>query len=273
MKVILSRKGFDASYGGYPSPIFPDGGLISLPILLNDDGMKYSDLKWENDKTYYDLMKDLNIKTINENSKCHLDPDIYKNVRKREIGWKAAFGQIGAAQSHLKNQGIEIGDLFLFFGWFRHMKEEENRKLSYYGPDLHVIFGYLQIGEIMNVQENTTVPDWLKEHPHCAPNTRTIKTNTIYISRDRLSFNEDFLGYGIFDYDESLVLTKEGHSRTRWSLPDFFKEVRMSYHSKNSWRNDYFQSASRGQEFVIEGNHKIENWVKNLLMNNHRKKG
>ena len=32
MKVILSRKGFDSSNGGYPSPIFPDGQITSLPI-------------------------------------------------------------------------------------------------------------------------------------------------------------------------------------------------------------------------------------------------
>jgi hypothetical protein len=30
MKVILSRKGFDSGYGGYPSPILPDGWMISL---------------------------------------------------------------------------------------------------------------------------------------------------------------------------------------------------------------------------------------------------
>lgn len=32
MKVIFSRKGFDSSYGGYPSPILPDNSLISIPI-------------------------------------------------------------------------------------------------------------------------------------------------------------------------------------------------------------------------------------------------
>ncbi len=33
MKVILSRKGFDSSAGGYPSPHFvQDGRLLSLPI-------------------------------------------------------------------------------------------------------------------------------------------------------------------------------------------------------------------------------------------------
>ena len=43
MKVILSRKGFDSSYGGYPSPILPDGRMVSLPIPLDDD-IRYFDL-------------------------------------------------------------------------------------------------------------------------------------------------------------------------------------------------------------------------------------
>ncbi|MHA1435339.1 MAG: hypothetical protein ACTSO7_15970 [Candidatus Heimdallarchaeota archaeon] len=38
MKVILSRKGFDSANGGYPSPILPDGTLLSIPI----PSMKYS---------------------------------------------------------------------------------------------------------------------------------------------------------------------------------------------------------------------------------------
>jgi hypothetical protein len=268
MKIILSRKGFDASHGRYPSPILPNRRLISLPIPSNDCQIQYSDLKWENDKTYYDLINSLNIKNIKKNSVCHLDPDIYRDVRKRKVGWKGAFGQIGAAQSHLKNQGIGIGDLFLFFGWFKHVEQEENGKLSYNGSDLHVIFGYLQIGEIINDLVETKVPYWLKEHPHCSSNRRTINTNTIYISRDRLSFNEDYLGYGVFDHNSCLVLTKKECSRSKWNLLDIFREVRISYHTKNNWKDDYFQSASIGQEFVIEENNEIENWAKNLLIDN-----
>ena len=35
MKLIFSRKGFDSSAGGIPSPILPDGRMISLPIPAN----------------------------------------------------------------------------------------------------------------------------------------------------------------------------------------------------------------------------------------------
>jgi hypothetical protein len=37
MKVILSRKGFDSGYGGIPSPVLPDGTMLSLPIPSKGD--------------------------------------------------------------------------------------------------------------------------------------------------------------------------------------------------------------------------------------------
>ena len=35
MKIILSRKGFDSGYGGMPSPILPNGIMLSMPIPSN----------------------------------------------------------------------------------------------------------------------------------------------------------------------------------------------------------------------------------------------
>ena len=37
MKVILSRKGFDSTAGGYPSPIIDGSELVSFPIPENLD--------------------------------------------------------------------------------------------------------------------------------------------------------------------------------------------------------------------------------------------
>lgn len=49
MKIILSRKGTDSSYGGYPSPILPDGSLLSIPIPSMRFAQKKSDIikKWQ----------------------------------------------------------------------------------------------------------------------------------------------------------------------------------------------------------------------------------
>jgi hypothetical protein len=41
LKIILSRKGFDSSFGGYTSPILPDEKMFSLPLK---DNLRYSDL-------------------------------------------------------------------------------------------------------------------------------------------------------------------------------------------------------------------------------------
>jgi len=66
MRVILSRKGFDSSFGGCPSPILPDGTLLSLPIPemayskdLNSKEERATWKTWENKQykplTYSDL--------------------------------------------------------------------------------------------------------------------------------------------------------------------------------------------------------------------------
>ena len=68
MKVILSRKGFDSAFGGYPSPILPSGEMVSLPIPFND-AIRYSDLSISG-STYYDLMADLKPR-IKSNGEWH----------------------------------------------------------------------------------------------------------------------------------------------------------------------------------------------------------
>jgi len=175
MKVILSRKGFDSAFGGYPSPILPSGEIVSLSIP-SDDLISYSDLKISG-STYYDLMTDLKpgIKSngewldLSEETRCHLDPDIHKDSIYRESGWKPCFGQDGAAQSHLENQYVSSGDLFLFFGWFR--KTVINNGKLEFDPNekgRHAIFGYFQIGEIKKVNNKFDIPKWLAYHPHVA---------------------------------------------------------------------------------------------------------
>jgi hypothetical protein len=277
MKIILSRKGFDSAYGGYPSPIMLDGRLISLPIP-SDDLTRYSDLRLGAGKTYYDLMAELITKIrynkqwhgLNENTQCHLDPDICKNVIRRKDNWKPCFGQINQAQSHLSNEGVNNNDLFLFFGWFRRTLYKQNKlQFDSSAPDLHVIFGYLQIGDIIQVNNDCKIPDWIDCHPHTSEYRRENSTNMIYIARDKLKWNNSLSGAGALKFDESLVLTKKGFSRSKWELPDFFRDVRISRHSQNSWTKEgYFKSVDIGQEFVIEDNENVENWAKNIIEKN-----
>lgn len=107
----------------------------------------------------------------------------------------------------------------------------------------------------------------MQNHPHAIDEGRkNDPTNTIYIANDKLTWDKSKSGAGAFRFHENLVLSKKGFSRARWELPAFFKEVKISYHSERSWREEgYFQSAPIGQEFIIEDNNEVENWAKTKL--------
>jgi hypothetical protein len=139
MKIILSRKGFDSSYGGVASPIFPDGALLSLPIPDARGPVTYQDLTWGQHQLGK-VVAALTRGRIDFAAHAHLDPDLYSQICSRAPGWRPLFGQDGAAQSHLANQGVGVGDLFLFFGWFRAVEQPS----GYYcfvkqAPDQHLI--------------------------------------------------------------------------------------------------------------------------------------
>lgn len=267
MKIILSRKGFDSASGGQPNPIMPDGTLLSLPIPSgNDDKVyTYSSLKW-NGISYYDIIYSLKTKTkISPNDYCHLDPDLRKNVCDRASGWKPAFGQIDAALTHLRNNNVSVGDLFLFFGWFRKTEVINSRLVYVKGaPDLHVIYGYMQVGKIIEHKED--VPLWLKNHPHYSYNNLWEKnSNAIFLPSKDLSLIPEKKGCDVLCYRQDRVLTKAGMSRGCWNLPDFFKNVQITYHP-HPWKNEYFKSTGRGQEFVLEASPEIIEWTKKILV-------
>jgi len=265
MKIILSRKGFDNQYGGQPSPILPDGTLLSLPIPAKDEKVKFNDLKY-NEKSYFEIIKELKPNTkIKENYTCHLDPDLRKDILNRPSNWKPLFGQTGSSQGHLRNNDIGINDLFLFFGTFRHT-EYKNNKISYMknSPDIHLIYGYLQIQNL-----NTDIEKIKRDfsfHPHSQNQFIYNSNNCIYEANDKLDFNEKVAGFGLMSFHEDLVLTKNDCSKSKWSLPSFFKDIEISYHSINSFKENYFQSASKGQEFIISENKLAKKWAENIIV-------
>jgi len=266
MRVIISRKGFDTQNGGQPSPILPDGTLLSLPIPSKDDKVLYSDLKYSN-KTYLQIIKELNPNSkFKEYYACHLDPDLREDIVKRKNDWSPLFGQTGSAQGHLLKNNIKEGDLFLFFGWFKEAEQIDGiLRYKRNSPDKHVIFGYLEIGKIYS--NKTKYPDEVQHHPHAQQKYYNDNNNRIYKASDELSIFPSLNGGGCLNYHKDLVLTKEGYSKSKWDLPNFFKQLDVSYHDQRSFKDDYFQSVAKGQEFVIEENNTVTEWAKWLILN------
>lgn len=264
MKVILSRKGFDSEFGGQPSPILPDGTILSLPIPNKHESVFFKELMYKG-KSYYDIIKELDPDSkIKDYYKCHLDPDLREDIYSRSAPWQPLFGQADSAQGHLNSQGVCKGDLFLFFGTFRQT-EEIDGKLQYdkNNKEKHVIFGYMQIEAILN--DSNLFPKEIAYHAHAKSLFTEKKSNCIYTATNELSFIPSTKGAGCFKFDKKLILTKEGYSKSRWALPEFFKTIDISYHTKDSFKDEYFQSAGKGQEFVMNADEKVLEWVKNFF--------
>lgn len=282
MKLILSRKGFDSGYGGMPSPILPDGRLISLPIPSRNDSNTLADINCPGidiAKLIWDLSKG----RLDQSTQVHLDPDLDRSSHARIEGWRPALGQTSSAQSHLAKCGVGSGDVFLFFGWFREAELHNETWLYAKGaPDLHIMFGWLEIDRVLPIvsQREASLAQfpWIANHPHVAcPNWYNNALNTLYVARKHSLFAPDAtFGAGRFlRYRPELQLTKPGSSRSVWTLPKWFApngRTPLTYHPNPAkWTSEgnqvTLQSAAKGQEFVINSNAypELESWVSSII--------
>jgi hypothetical protein len=284
MKLILSRKGFDASYGGMASPILPDGTLVPLPIPSSHDRHTFADADLGCTVEVDRLLADLSRDRFRAASTVHLDPDLARPTALRPPGWRPAFGQTHTAQSHLSSQGVGGGDLFLFFGWFRAVELHGARwRYSPEAPDLHVIFGWLEVEEVLPITASRSdclarYP-WILDHPHAAsPGHYTDARNTLYISRASSGYcRQAAFGAGRFSrYSEHLRLTRAGSSRSIWSLPSWFMPCTgrkpLTYHGDpRRWEltaeGVILRSVAKGQEFVLDCDDYAEadQWLASIL--------
>lgn len=258
-RIILSRKGFDASYGGYPSIILSDvNKSISFPIPANDKD-QFSTIFYQQ-RSYLDIYTDLGfIPKVNGSKQlgAHLDPDLRFESKPRKKGWRPSLGQANAALSHLDNFEIDHGDIFIFFGWFK-FASKDNGKYSYmtsppnqyidFKNDLHVCYGYLEVDQVFDVRFDK-LPEWLMDHPHARYRD---KPNKIYVAKEQFSYNLELPGAGPLPFSRDAILTAPGMSRSKWKIPkSIFDKSEITYHP-NPWKKGYFQSAYIGQEFVIK---------------------
>jgi Nucleotide modification associated domain 3 len=175
MKIIFSRKGFDSTSGGAPSPII-NGVPHGLPIPTD---------KYPSETTYNDLGLGAALSKVQNRYTakclCHEDPMFWDD--------KCAFGQTGASQGILKNRRVGDGDVFLFFGLFSESGSDDLH---------HRIFGYLDVERKFEIDAPANGEEvWRRleaegaprRHPHTIATWdnggKWHKNNTIYMGRGR----------------------------------------------------------------------------------------
>ena len=221
MKIIFSRKGFDSAAGGGASPIV-DGRPISLPIPSGGfSSTTYGDLKLGA------LVRAASRGKLGADDYCHYDPMFCEDGT-------CLFGQHAAAQTHLANQGVGLGDVFVFFGLFREEKS---------GEPHHRIFGYQVIEEIVDLarcSDARRAELTALGHPHALG--MHSKNDVIYCGPGRTAVSDD----------PALRLTVPGGPPSLWWRPDWLKRGGLSYHDRaDRWlRGGKLKSVARGQEFV-----------------------
>jgi hypothetical protein len=284
MKLILSRKGFDASCGGKPSPILPDGRLLPLPIPSSHDQHTFDDLARAADIDLDRLLADLSNNQYRISSRVHLDPDLDRRTSRRPRGWRPALGQTHLAQRHLQSQGVGVGDVFLFFGWFRAVQLHDGRwRYVRDRPHLHVVFGWLEVGDVLPIATQRAACirryPWIIEHPHAANRHHYCDPrNTIYVAREQSEYSAtaEFGGGKFPVMREGLRLSKEGCTRSVWSLPSWFHPAQgrpaLSCHlDPGRWSategETVLRTVGRGQEFVLDCDYypEVSNWVASII--------
>lgn len=204
MKIVFSRKGFDTKYGGGPSPIV-DGRPVSLPIPgANGETTTYAD------RGLGEAAALASRGRLTGNSACHDDP-MFADCH----CW---FGQVGAAQGHLRNRKVGPGDIFLFFGLFADPVTGERH---------HRIFGYMQVACAGSPQAVRLDPNWReppRPHPHLSGTWHA--NNAIWFGKGQTARHAS----------DALRLTVIGERRwSRWRVPEWMSRRRPSY-LKGDWR-------------------------------------
>jgi hypothetical protein len=268
MKLIFSRKGWDSTAGEKPNPIV-DGQFVPLPIpkRVNRGGNLPLNVIYSPPPSSISL----NNFVGSLPGYFHPDPWLYREMLKNTPnGWLPALGHTpsSSAERHLVNQNVKTGDIMLFFGWFREATFAQGKLIFQRGkPDLHVIFGYLQIGEKVKRNDfpalKKRIPG-LSAHPHVM---NTMGDDVLYVARPFLDIpgvpQNAIAGGGLFSkFRNRLILTDDENDNKKrsswrlrgWASSDVFPQ--MSYLKK--WKREQsdwtVENSLQGQEFVLQPN-------------------
>ncbi len=178
MRLILSSKGMDSSYGGFPSAILPDGSLCSFPIpepgpdaaIKGTPALRIR----TGDTTVGALLSQLTRGRISPDTLAHLDPDLDPRGVGRQPGWLSRlWTERPPPKAIWYRPGSGRATCSLFFGWFRRSVLVDGQlRFEKGAPDIHVLYGWLQIGQRISLARGEpAAPSWVLEHPHCKGST------------------------------------------------------------------------------------------------------
>jgi hypothetical protein len=267
--------------------------MVSLPIPEDPSPVSFGECLIDRETNVASLMADLGVHDVrltrggrksrlplSPDLGAHLDPDLRREGRAGRVPqWRPMFGQVGAAQQHLANCGVGPGDVFLFFGWFAHVRDDGTGRLRYARGDrgFQAIWGWMEIGETLPAKQFAARNPWAwQQHPHLQPVVPQHYThNTIYAAASAASLVPGAPGGAVLRYSPKSLLTKPGDSPSVWSLPSCFHpdstKTPMTFHGK-PWRWSAIEagavtlrSVARGQEFVVPVNQGIEDWLTDLI--------
>lgn len=257
MKIIFSRKGFDSSAGGFPSLIFPDGTLFSIPIPSSSDDCKYSHLPFLYDgDSIQSILNQLTNNKIcagkkwiycdyfDSSQKCHYDPVRLSN--------SMILGQASASESHLRNKKIDRGDVFLFYGWYRRV-HKINNSWCYVpdAPNVHLIWAYMIIEDVFRLDTDQDKlaaiahNQELARHPHLSREYSL--PNSVYVSGEN----------SLLTYSANRCLSDLRHyeGRSKWRLPRGFNQPQAFSYLNNfelEGNDVVIRYQGYGQEFVLD---------------------
>lgn len=180
---------------------------------------------------------------ISRDSLCHDDPMF--------AGGLCWFGQVGAAQGHLRRQKIGAGDVFLFFGLFADPED---------GRRHHRIFGYMKVsccGSPEAVERHHAWRRPPRSHPHFEGDWNA--NNTIYHGPASVARSAT----------AKLRLTSRDAPVNLWNVPSWLRGLGLTYHDQQArWIGDtQLDTAKRGQEFVcdIGQRQEAQNWLNGII--------
>lgn len=145
---------------------------------------------------------------------------------------------------------------------YRYLRDRND---FYRGKDLQVIWGYLQVGEIISVPEEQRKVWW---HPHSSNGRADNSTNVIFKAAERLSLDKSKPGAGVLRFDKKRVLTLKGATKATWARNEVYDETHIYGKRSNCAKNPdsglYY--AGIWQELGLKESDACTEWARNILL-------